>query len=349
MQEVFLEDMEELGGVRLPPNHKKKIQSIIAECSAKKCLTPPSNSYMEKVYQLVSYLATVIGSPGSSVMIFVPGMNDIVAISELIEQVYIAGVRFTCFPIHSDIPFEEQMRVFDATVSDEIKIVIATNAAESSVTLPDVDHVICLGLCKHIIYNPSSHRQMLLPAWISKASATQRAGRTGRVRPGTVFRLYTREVFESWMEPFEPGEMVRIPLDSVILMLKEMLDGELVTDVLLDCLEPPEVSTIGQSFQSLYRSHFITSPSDESAITTLGKFVSALGIDLMLGSLIGLGIQFGVGPEAIEMAAVLSFPKSPWIISNSLIHEPRDFNGTCLTCSNVRMFYRKKTHVVPHT
>ena len=110
-------------------------------------------------------------------------------------------------------------------------------------------------------------------------------------------------------------------------MLKEMLSGEMVTNVLLDCLEPPEISTIDRSFESLFRSHFITAPDDTCEITTLGTFVSALGIDLSLGSLIGLGIQFGVGAEAIEMAAILSFPKTPWIISNALIHEPRDFNG----------------------
>ena len=58
-----------------------------------------------------------------------------------------------------------------------------------------------------------------------------------------------------------------------------------------------------------------------------GSFVSSLGIDLLLGSLIGLGIQFGVGAEAIEIAAILSFSKSPWIISNPLFHESSEFNG----------------------
>lgn len=143
--------------------------------------------------------------------------------------------------------------------------------------------------------------------------------------------MYTRECFEQHMEPFEPGEMKRIPLDSVILMLKEMLaEEEGVTDALLDCLEPPNVSTISRSFESLFRSHFITSEEEDSAITTLGRFVSALGIDLTLGSLIGLGVQCGLAAEAIQLAAILSFPKTPWIISNPLIHEPKDYNGTFL-------------------
>ena len=169
---------------------------------------------------------------------------------------------------------------------------------------------------------------MLMPTWISRASATQRAGRTGRLRPGTVYRLYARETFAEHMDSFEPGEMLRIPLDSVILMLKEMLiSDEKVSDVLLSCLEPPSLATIDRSFQSLFRSHFITSPDDYCGITTLGSFVSALGIDLTLGSLIGLGIQFGVGAEAIQMASILSFPKTPFIMSNPLIHEPEDYNG----------------------
>lgn len=128
----------------------------------------------------------IVGSPGSSVLIFVPGMNDIVALTEAIELLYVAGLRFSCLPIHSDIPFEDQMTVFNKCEADEVKVIIATNAAESSVTLPDVDHVICLGLCKQIVYNEMSHRQMLVPTWISKASATQRKGRTGRLREGSV-------------------------------------------------------------------------------------------------------------------------------------------------------------------
>lgn len=133
----------------------------------------------------------------------------VLAITDLVESITIPGRRFTCVPIHSDIPFEDQMMAFDASKNDEVKVVIATNAAESSLTLPEVDNVICLGLCKQIVYNPASHRQMLTPTWISKASATQRAGRTGRVRPGTVYRMYARESYVSHMEPFEKGEMLR--------------------------------------------------------------------------------------------------------------------------------------------
>jgi hypothetical protein len=252
-------------------------------------------------------------------------MAEIIAISELIESYHRAGVRYTCFPIHGDIPFEEQMEAFNAPGIDEVKIIIATNAAESSVTLPNVDHVICLGLCRQIVYNQASHRQMLTPAWISRASATQRAGRTGRVRPGNVYRLYTRRAFEKYLDEFEPGEMLRIPLDSVILMLKQILHEE-VRPVFMECLEPPALDTIDRSFESLYYWNFLTKASDQADITPLGSFVTALGIDLSLGSFVGLGIQFGVAAEAIEMAAMMSLSKTPFIMASPMWLTPGKFN-----------------------
>jgi HrpA-like RNA helicase len=250
------------------------------------------------------------------------------SISEKVENLYLPNKRITCFPIHSDIPFEEQEVALIKPDQDELRIIVATNAAESSVTIPDVDNVICLGLCKQLSYNPKSHRQMLVPAWISKANATQRAGRTGRVAPGNVFRLYPREVYERGFEPYEMGEMLRIPLDSVILMLKEIIpQSEGITGVLRSCLEPPDLAAIDNSLLHLHKARFTTSPNDDCGLTELGKFVLALGIDLELGSLVGLGIQFGVGVEAIQLAGILACDKGPWLITNPLVHETAQFNG----------------------
>ena len=89
-----------------------------------------------------------------------------------------------------------------------MKVILATNAAESSITLPDVDTVICLGTHKSMRYVPASHCVQLVNTWISKASATQRAGRTGRLRPGRVFRLYSRDL-ESRFDDHEQSEVKR--------------------------------------------------------------------------------------------------------------------------------------------
>lgn len=323
IQEFFVEELH--AKFKLPPNELQTAKAIQKECESRRCNSAPTQTELSNRFSLAARLTTIVGSPGSSVLVFVPGMGEILAITEAIEKLYRTGVTYTCFPIHSDVPFEEQMGAFDAPGADEVKVIIATNAAESSVTLPAVDHVICLGLCRQIMYNEASHRQILMPCWISKASATQRAGRTGRVRPGNVYRLYTRHAYEQYMDEFEQGEMVRIPLDSVILMLKDMLHEE-VKPVLMNCIEPPRMETIDKSFASLHQWSFLSEPSDTAEITNLGSFVTALGIDLALGSFIGLGIQFGVAAEAIEMAAVMSFPKSPFQMSNPLFHAPGKFN-----------------------
>ena len=326
IQEYFIEDLQ-ANSFKLPSQEKSDALAIQKEIETKRCRSAPTSAELTKRFQLAARLTTIVGEPGASVLIFVPGMAEIISISEKIESFHLAGIRYTCYPIHGDIPFEEQMYAFDDPAEDEVKVIIATNAAESSVTLPYVDHVICLGLCRQITYNPNSHRQMLTPAWISQASATQRAGRTGRVRQGNVYRLYTRQAYEKYMEEFEPGEMVRIPLDSVILMLKQILNEEVIP-IFHECIEPPPLDTIQRSFASLHRWNFLTEPSDIAEITSLGSFVSSLGIDLSLGSFIGLGIQFGVAAEAIEMAAMMSLPKTPFQISSPMWLSPGDYNET---------------------
>ena len=82
------------------------------------------------------------------------------------------------------MPFDEQLSVFQKT--EQVRVILATNAAESGVTIPDCDHVIDLGTAKELAYNAATHRSVLDQVWISQSSAVQRAGRTGRVRPGSV-------------------------------------------------------------------------------------------------------------------------------------------------------------------
>ena len=96
--------------------------------------------------------------------------------------------------IHSEIPYEDQTKAFQPAPPGKIKIIIANNTAVSSITFPDVDTVVCFGTHKSLKYSQDSHETYLANTWISKMTAIQRAGRTGRVRPGTVYRLYTEDL-----------------------------------------------------------------------------------------------------------------------------------------------------------
>jgi len=329
IQEYYLEDVVTL--LQLSPKEMMRMNEISRKITNSRCKMVPNANDRTAIHDLAVQLAAVVSTIGSSVLIFVPGMADIINIMELFDNVVCHDKSFTCIPIHSDVPFEDQMTAFDSPEKGKVKIIIATNAAESSVTLPDVDHVICLGLCKQISYNPQSHRQILDSTWISRASATQRAGRTGRVRSGNVYRLYPRVTFEKHMLPFEEGEILRTPLDSVILNLRTITDDESITELLMDCLEPPSLWNVDRALRSLHECNFISDPSDDFSITPLGSFVIALGVDLALGSFIGYGIRMGVGPEAIDVVAALSSPKSPWLIPNALLQEPDKYNDIVST------------------
>ena len=137
---------------------------------------------------------------------------------------------------------EDQMKVF-ANEPEARKIIIATNVAESSITLPDCDHVICLGTANRTKYDDRRRVVTLAPQWISQASAVQRAGRTARVRPGTVWRLYTEDFFGT-MDRYEPPEMQTMPLDHTVLQLRSSLKQSLIP-VLENVLSPPNLTLIG--------------------------------------------------------------------------------------------------------
>jgi hypothetical protein len=143
IQEYFVEDLSNL--LSLSSKTTKMAVDVYNECEKSKCLSAPSANCMEKLHFLAAQITSSVGGHGSSVLIFVPGMSDIESIIELIEKLDIPGSSFICLPIHSDVPFEDQMAAFEPPKEGEVKVIIATNAAESSLTLPDVDHVICLG------------------------------------------------------------------------------------------------------------------------------------------------------------------------------------------------------------
>jgi HrpA-like RNA helicase len=286
----------------------------------------PGIQLTKQQYDLAVMVTRAVGDVGSAVLIFVSGMNDIVELIERFDGIK-GDTEYKTLPIHGDIPFDEQMAAFEPAGPGQVKVVIATNAAESSLTLSDVDNVICLGTSKQIQYNECTHRTQLAPAWISQANATQRSGRTGRVRPGTVYRMYARELYETYMPPHEEGEIHRQPLDSVIIGLKAML-GQAVVPVLENVLEPPLMDHIDRAFQSLWDNGFISTPDDEGLMTNMGNFVAGLGVDLQLGRMIGLSAQFGCLPEGICMAAALSVPKPPFRITSPLIHnDPDEYNS----------------------
>ena len=337
--------------LRLPRSAAGKLAQETAPSTPGRRDKTPNQSTQHKV---VAEIVRAVGVAGSSVLVFVAGMADILELTEKVDALNVTGrargLTYVTTPIHSDVPFEDQLAVFSGAGAGTVRVILATNAAESGVTIPDCDHVIDLGLAKQIVYNAASHRSLLSQAWISKSSAVQRAGRTGRVRPGHVYRLYAKERYDA-LDEHATSEIHRCPLDATVLNLMTLSNATDLSaaDMLAETVEPPSEAAVARSFAELHASGFIDSPdSDEAQVTAMGNFVSALGVDLKLGHLCGLGAQLGMLGDATTLAAALSLPKSPWRIANPLVHDDPDEYAAIATASYLsRCRWDKGMHSEP--
>eukprot|EP00039_Didymoeca_costata_P019339 m.337128 g.337128 ORF g.337128 m.337128 type:complete len:1619 (+) comp18055_c0_seq1:136-4992(+) len=319
LKENFLDDMAMDESLPGPVRTKSK---MLLGCRVTEDSIP--KKYIENQYQLAFHLARRVGQPGRCVLIFVSGMAGIEEISSLFDDIADAAGRksYKVIAVHSDIPFEQQMESFE-TDTEHVKIVIATNAAESSITLPGCDNVICLGTQKAIKYDQSSHRMMLVQKWIAKDSATQRAGRTARTAPGTVWRLYPQMIY-GVMAPHQPPEILNSPLDNVVLELKTSFPMP-ASEILAGVMDPPKAEHIDASLQSLFEMNFLTSPIDEVANPTdEGVVASRLGTDLSLACMVIYGLRLGIPREAVCLAVSVSQQYTPFVRISHFVQEPSD-------------------------
>lgn len=287
----------------------------------------PSLQFIQKQYDVAIHIIRTMSTLGTAVLVFVAGIVDIDYFVNHFEDID----RYNVICVHSQIPLDEQEAIFLPTPPYEVKLIIATNAAESSITLPDVEIVICLGFEKLITYNEKYHRVELVPHMISKASAQQRAGRTGRVGPGRVFRLYTKSLYETFREHGE-GEVLRVPLHDMILKLRSMLEDSLdfngIIPVLSELPEPPEIENISKSFEYLFDIGLITEDSDEGKLTIPGKFLSQLTMSIRLGRFLVYAILLGIFEEAVIIVAALQLSRTPFRLpSPYIVKDPAVINS----------------------
>ena len=162
---------------------------------------------------------------GTCVLVFFAGLGDIEDAYERLSAQTDQSAKLEVFALHSLLDREQQMAVFAPVPEGVTRIILATNIAESSITLPSARYVVDFGLHKMLM--PSSQFkgcQSLDLQWCSKASLVQRMGRTGRLMPGTVFRFFTKRVYEDVCPQYDDPEICRLSLSSTVLKLKLMCD-----------------------------------------------------------------------------------------------------------------------------
>ncbi|KAJ1970166.1 hypothetical protein IWQ62_000135 [Dispira parvispora] len=214
----------------------------------------------------------ISASQHGAILVFLPGIAQIRSLYDtlLASSWFGDRRRFRIFPLHSSLSSEEQQAVFQV-FSPELnvrKIVLATNIAETGITIPDCTVVIDSGKAKQYHYHPGRRVTMIEESFISQANADQRQGRAGRVQPGVCFRLYTQTRYKL-MEAFEKPEILRLPLEN--LCLRAIMYGYTnVARFLASALTPPPRRNVSQALTTLedvgaVENKLAQSPSDSTA------------------------------------------------------------------------------------
>lgn len=256
-------------------------------------------------------LAKAEGKFKPSFLVFLPGIQEINRFKKkLYERSNIFDIsKFQLSILHSSISEDEYGRAFDGSV--ENKIILATNIAESSVTLPGVRFVIDFCLTKYQQTDTATNMSQLTLDWASRMSLEQRAGRVGRIESGQVIRLLFKEQFNNLPVETIP-EMQRISLESVVLKAKRLDMGK-PSDVLALALDPPTRSAIIDSILVLKEIGGLTRLSkkrkfdeNDGELTFAGVIMARLPVDVRISKLIMLGYMFSCMEECIIIGAGLS-------------------------------------------
>ncbi|KAG1663311.1 hypothetical protein FOA52_006270 [Chlamydomonas sp. UWO 241] len=247
--------------------------------------------------------------PEGSILVFLPGMREITALLARLSAIrsFTRGGAWL-LPLHSAVSPEEQRRAFKVPPPGVRKVVIATNIAETSLTIEDVVYVIDAGKHKERRYDAGRKLVLLQEDWVSRAGALQRKGRAGRVRPGKAFTAFTRQRFEERLRAFQVPEILRVPLEELVLQI-HLMGLSPAGAFLARVLEPPTVKAVTAAISILEEVGALT---DNEVLTPLGRHLAQLPVEPRLGKLLVLGALLGCAAPAVTIAASMSH-KSPWI------------------------------------
>ncbi|MDE0350172.1 MAG: ATP-dependent RNA helicase HrpA, partial [Gammaproteobacteria bacterium] len=230
------------------------------------------------------------------VLVFLPGEREILETSQRLRRAY--RDRYEVLPLYSRLPAREQARIFDSRPSARQRVILATNVAETSVTVPNVGYVIDSGVARISRYSFRSRIQRLPVEPISQASAEQRKGRCGRVAPGTCYRLYSEADYGNRPRYTDP-ELTRTNLASVVLQMRAFRLGDVSRFPFID---PPDPRAVKDAVRSLHELGAL----DEDRLTKVGRTMARLPVDPRLARMLIAAARGGCLREMLIVVAALS-------------------------------------------
>jgi ATP-dependent RNA helicase DHX8/PRP22 len=263
----------------------------------------PQADYLDASLQTV--LEIHLASPPGDILLFLTGQEEIETAAQVLgERMQALGGKrlpeLIILPVYSALPSEMQTKIFEPAPPGKRKVVIATNIAETSLTIDGIFYVIDPGFCKQKIYNPRLGMDSLVVTPISQAQARQRAGRAGRIGPGKCYRLYTEDAFKNEMLGSSVPEIQRTNLGNTVLMLKAMGIHDLLN---FDFMDAPPRQTLNVALQNLY---YMDALDDEGLLTRFGRKMAEFPLDPPLAKMLLMSVDLQCSDEVLTVVAMLS-------------------------------------------
>jgi len=264
---------------------------------------------------VVTVLQIHVTQPLGDVLVFLTGQEEIETCQELlIERSRKFGSKIKellVVPIYANLPSDLQAKVFEPTPYGARKVVLATNIAETSLTIDNIIYVIDPGFNKQNSYNARTGMESLTITPVSKASANQRAGRAGRVAAGKCFRLYTAWAYQHELEENPVPEIQRVNLGNVVLLLKSLGINDLIH---FDFLDPPPHETLVLALEQLYA---LGALNHMGELTKLGRRMAEFPCDPMMSKMLLASEKYKCAAECLTISAMLSN-------NASIFYRPKD-------------------------
>ena len=262
----------------------------------------PESDYFEPAMETIFFIH--LEKELGDILVFLTGQEEIELAAQIItERTKKLGNKcpeLIPIPVYSALPGDQQSRIFEPAPTGTRKCILATNIAETSITIDFIHYVVDCGFAKINTYDSKSGMERLILTPISQAQAKQRAGRAGRTNPGQAFRLYTEEAFETEMLPAPIPEIQRVNLENTVLSLKAM--G--IEDILaFDFMDPPPRAGVIAAFESLYA---LAALDDESLLTRLGRKMADFPLEPSASKILLSSVDLGCGIEAVSIISMLS-------------------------------------------
>ena len=284
----------------------------------------PEADYMDAV--VVSVLQIHAQEPKGDILVFCTGQEEIEALEETlntrVKQSQSTNddedggrskrlAELVVCPIYASLPTDLQQKIFEPAPEKGRKCVLATNIAETSLTIDGIKYVIDPGFCKQKSYNPRSGMESLVVTPTSQASAMQRAGRAGRTSAGKCYRLYTAWSFQNELDPNTVPEIQRTNLGNVVLMLKSLGINDLMH---FDFMDPPPAETLLRALEQLYA---LGALNDRGELTKLGRRMAEFPLDPMLSKTLIASDKYKCVDEVATVCAMLS-------CGNTIFYRPKE-------------------------